>query len=375
MGTEFLKPIFKGKRFEGHRVPLEVLNELALIEDLILQAAKWLFLKENEGRKRFPRGWGKGFRLSLTRIEEGSAAPVLELAEEELPNDLLYRPHFERARDLIIQEIREAGSHSHKRSPHLPPQLLNHFMKLGAGLRDDEALELTSPTTPTLSATLNTAIRRRLIPPSQPYFQQVEVVGLVFELNQKRRTYQVLDVNDRTIDARFDAEHDESILDASNAYRAGEFFLIRGNGLHNPDGTLKEIHHTFDVEPAGQNISDLLEKLASLEHGWYDGQTGELFPAEALRWLASAWYNSIPASIPRPALFPTADGEISVEWSIDRWDVSLDIDPVGRTGYFHALQLDTDEDHEIAKLDLNTGEAWEAVVDQLVKLPGRSSSV
>jgi hypothetical protein len=73
----FLKPRFDGKRFTDHSLPLDVLKDLAVFNDLIAETAKWLYLKENQGRKRIPKGFLEDVSLKLVAIEEGSAIPKI----------------------------------------------------------------------------------------------------------------------------------------------------------------------------------------------------------------------------------------------------------------------------------------------------------
>jgi len=54
---DFLLPRFVGTRFTGHALPLEILKDLAALDELITEAAKWLYLQENQDRKRIPKGF------------------------------------------------------------------------------------------------------------------------------------------------------------------------------------------------------------------------------------------------------------------------------------------------------------------------------
>ncbi len=41
----FLAPRMVGSRFSGHAIPLDVLKELAVLEDMFMEAAKWCYLR------------------------------------------------------------------------------------------------------------------------------------------------------------------------------------------------------------------------------------------------------------------------------------------------------------------------------------------
>ena len=54
---EFLSPRLVGKRFDQHSIPLEVLKDLSALEELIVEVAKWHYLRANKDRKRIPKGF------------------------------------------------------------------------------------------------------------------------------------------------------------------------------------------------------------------------------------------------------------------------------------------------------------------------------
>jgi len=369
MPIPFLKPKFEGTRFDGHRLPLDLLRELVLFEELILDTARWLFMEQNAGRKRLPRGWREGFSLSLADIEEGSAMPVIVMEDTDAAaEDLFSRTHFEEARDKVIEAIGAASIDGEAQI--LPRHLGRYFEKIGSGLREGERIVFSGSSAATPVA-LTTEVRKRLVPRNAPYRMRIEVVGSIFEVDQRARTYQILDVNDRRHSARFAEEDHDRVLEAANNYRSGELFCIRGNGLYNQDSSLKEIIETFAIEPEGQRISDLLAGVRGLQRGWFDGSGGEAFLQQSLHWLETQWRANVPASLPAPKFFPTVDGKLSVEWRIERWDASLEVDLAVKRAYFHALNLDTDVDREADNLDLSTPDGWEGFVNPLQELLGR----
>lgn len=372
MQEAFLRPKFEGGRFKDHRIPLDLLRELVLLEELILETARWQFMQQNPGKKRMPRGWRDGFRLSLAEVQGGSATPILVMEETEATQDLFFRQQFVAARDKLLEAIRIAGEQDGDIEI-LPRKLRQPFEKIGAGLRTGERISFVEADSSRSPAILNMDVRRRLIPRNAPYRNRHEVVGSVFEVDQKAKTFQILDEDGKRINARFSDEDHDRVLEVASAYRSGELFRISGDGLFNPDGTLKEIAETFDIEPAGQRIRELLVGIAALQQGWYDGTQGEEYSPEELHWLESAWYEFVPASLPSPVFFPDFGGSITVEWDIERWDVSLDIEAGNRTAFFHALNLENGEEHEMDNLDLTTPEAWERVVSTIQRMLGRDA--
>lgn len=119
-------------------------------------------------------------------------------------------------------------------------------------------------------------------------------------------------------------------------------------------------------------VSRLVE-FAALCPGWFDGEHGESFAKRDLDWLASAWAARMPRSLDDARLAPNPEGEISAEWLRGRWDATLDIDLKNRTGFLHALELDTHEELVLDDLDLTDPAAWTEVAHLLGTLAERSS--
>src|ERR1019366_870505 len=70
---EFLKPTLDGQRFQDHTVPLELFKDFSALQEMLIEVAKWEFLKSNPNRERIPRHFTDGLDLHLEAIEEGSA--------------------------------------------------------------------------------------------------------------------------------------------------------------------------------------------------------------------------------------------------------------------------------------------------------------
>jgi hypothetical protein len=69
---------YVGPRFEGARLPLDVLSDLPAFRDLLVSYAKDEWRAINVGRQRLPRGFDKSISFDLVSIESGSAVPKLD---------------------------------------------------------------------------------------------------------------------------------------------------------------------------------------------------------------------------------------------------------------------------------------------------------
>ena len=82
MQDAFLAPRFVGKRFESSAIPLDVLKDLAVLEDFVRALARDAFLRAHRDRQRVPSGFIGGMSLQLAAVTSGSAVAEITLVAE-----------------------------------------------------------------------------------------------------------------------------------------------------------------------------------------------------------------------------------------------------------------------------------------------------
>ena len=388
--TTFLRPRLIGARFEDHSIPLELLKNLAVLEGMIVEVARLEFLKDNPGRRRVPRGFTDGIELKLTGIEDGSAVPVISLFV--ITNRLLFpdnQYYFERARDSIVRTIGDVedaevnaigDAEEHKVSTDiLTETTLRCFDKIGQGLREDEAIEFTTPNNQ-LSAkfTINTQqrlifaysmvedhsadlIRKTRMPEYTPTIETLTedttVRGTVPEVNQGNMTFQTQLFDGQQIEAPIAPQHFDAILEAFNGYKNNLRFLFQGVGIFNRSKQLLEFDSIERISPLDElDISAQIYDLRQLKDGWLEGQ-GKAPSKEGLDWLSQAFDNYYPSDLPLPYLYPTEPGGVQAEWSLGRNEITLEIDLAEHSGYFHALHME-DDTEKTRHFDLGSETQW-----------------
>ena len=160
---EFLSPRFVGARFAGHSIPLEVLKDLAVFEEMVGTAARLLYLQEHPDRARVPKGFYEGVSIVIKDIDEGSAIPKLFLVFSTSVLSLLppeNQRYLEKARDSIIQAV-DAAEHDENISS-VPEPVLAYFDRFGRSLKDGENIEFR-PSNTARPARLNKRTRKQLI--------------------------------------------------------------------------------------------------------------------------------------------------------------------------------------------------------------------
>jgi len=371
---DFMTPRLVGKRFEGHAIPFEVLKDLAVLENLIIDAAKWKYREAHRERQRLPPGFTEGVSLQLTEVRNGSAIPVIVLTllttTSLLPDVGSNLTYFEQGRDAIFEAVSSAEKGNHKATI-LPPSLLGYFDQLGRSLRDDEALEL-NPADTLMPARLTKDIRRRLLLQSNTITELSEEVilrGTVPEMDQEKMTFQFQLVSGPRVKATLDARHVDMILDAFNGYRYKKKVQIRGVGRFDRSEKLLELTTVDHVTALDDmDIGARLDEFKTLKNGWLDGK-GRAPDQQQLAWLADAFQQKYPDELQLPYLYPTAEGGVQAEWSFGKWEISLDIDLGPHRAQWQALDLTSDVTDE-RMLDLNADSDWQWLAQAIASKQG-----
>jgi hypothetical protein len=111
------------------------------------------------------------------------------------------------------------------------------------------------------------------------------------------------------------------------------------------------------------DIPARFEKLKRLKNRWLDG-TGRAPSHEGLDWLARVLKDRYPSSLPLPYAYPLPEGGIQLEWSIKRREISLEVDFDSRSGEWHSLDLETDQEEQ-RELDLTNDADWSWLITRL----------
>lgn len=322
MKTEFIKPIFIGERFDEHSIPVEVLKDLAAYEGLVVETAKWLYLQENHNRQRVPRGFTDGFALHLSRIDEGSAAAVLDrtsLHSDLFPNE--YGEWFDKARDRIIEVIRVAAS-GQAFDTLLPKSILSLFDKFGRSLREHEKLEFAFGDS---TITYDGKIRKSLVlQTASEYRTEEQLRGAISELDAEKRTLTFKLVNGKKIIGTYAPEVKEQAVTALGAF--GEALVLADCVVvRDQKDLIRSIENVSRIEPLDPlDVPARLEALFLLTDGWLDGE-GIAPKKNEMDWFSHAWLMYWPSSDALPHVYPTLEGGVQAEWSFEKCIVDFEL--------------------------------------------------
>lgn len=368
---EILRPRLRGARFEHGAVPLSVLRDVAVLEEMLVELTKHQYRQANPQRQRLPRGFLDGVEVRLVGIEDGSAVLRLLLcvSTSVLPTLHPVFQYAEQAQQSLVEVIDGAGRGQIDTGA-FPPAALAYFDRFGRSLRADEAIDLETPRGAT--ARLTQATRRALVlaaPGAQAVTELERIRGLVPEADQNRNSFEVLLGDGHRVKVPLAPEHRDVVLEAFRGYRDGAKVLVEGTGKRDRNRVLRgleSVEHISLLDPL--DIDARLDELASLRDGWYDGRGMAYQPAD-LVWLREALAGPYPDQLPLPRLYPTVEGGVLAEWSQPPFDASLEVALATRRGCWHALNLETDE-AQTRVLDLASDQAWLEVYQLVAGLGG-----
>lgn len=337
---------YVGARFAGARLPLDVLSDLPAFRDLLVSYAKERWRTKHADRERLPKGFDKSISFDLIAIEEGSAMPKLDwdrkVAQDVLPGftdelDDLVDTSFREVLNLID----EAGNNRFPTA--LSSEHIRALNKLGSGLLDGERIEFMGSRGGDGDVVyLDNYRRKTLITKVRETYQaRYEGIGTLVGLHVDGfidvKTEDHGDLRLRVDPTRIDKEFD------GNTNTDVQFSVMLE--LDSADRN-RSIIEVFNVELIDEELADAivrcrsrLEELAGLSQGWLNG-SGEPLAREALAG-AKALIDRRPYLTTAFRLYPVECGGVLIEFAINGWDYSVELDTQGKVEVF-GVEVDGD---------------------------------
>ena len=365
----FLSPRLTGTRFDGHSVPVEILEDFAALEELILELAKSIYLEENPTRKRVPKGFTEGVSLNLDKIEDGSAILNFFLTTSLVASSILGEnshtyTYFEKAKNKVIEVINTADKGDDVKKI-VSERYLNYFNRIGRGLKEDENIFFSS-TNINGGSKLNKNIRKQIIlsvGEDSTYKDRFAIIALITSIDKADKTF-TLQVDNQKIPANLDQKFYKTIMNTFDEYDSNTHVSIQGEGIYNRNDKLIKINSidTMDIlDPL--DVSFRLSELSKLKDGWYNSE-GIAIDKQGLINFENLFEEYFDETLPLPAIFPTVEGNIQLEWTIDQKEISLEIGLKDLNSEFLLVNLDS---HNILEdnLNLNKKIDWDKLIQYL----------
>lgn len=339
---------YVGGRFDGARLPLDVLADLPAFRDLLVAYAKDEWRTVNSGRQRVPKGFDKSLSFDLTAIEDGSAIPQLKWDRASAQQ---YLPGF-------ADELQEIVDTSFSNVVHLiddaacgkfPKVLASEHVralnKFGSSLRDDERIEFLGRQGSDGNVVyLDSARRKSLITKvRETYEARFEGTGTLVGIFATEDPLGYIDVSTDVHGLiKIQLDRDRVVTDFDGNIGSPVQFDLQIE-LDNTDKfrSIVEVHAVvlIDERIAAdlERCKSRLVEIQNLQDGWDDDGGRAIDP----RAVASA--NSFlvrrPHFCSEYKIFPTAAGGILFEFESNGWDLSLEFASGGSVEFF-GIEID-----------------------------------
>jgi hypothetical protein len=316
-------------------LPLSVARDLTAYEELVVELAKHLYRRKHIHRERLPKGFAAGFNISIQRIDDGSAKPALvatviaaagQLLPAEIPVEI-----FE-ARDLVNEVI--AAENVQLLPASFPRDFFSYFNRIGLSLEDGDCIEWL-PESAENKCVLTPAKRIRLaLNHRENYEAEAMVVGTVKELDSEKRTGTLRTLEGGAVAFVFAEPFFQELKDALGVPRS--FLKVRGVGVFDRKERLASLTAIEAVEAAPHHpVVSAVERLAEHKDGWLNG-VGKAPTPELLTGLASDLARCFPDALAYPAVAPTEEGGVVMEWIHPGSRIELEIAPDGENFEIYA---------------------------------------
>ena len=347
---------YVGARFDRHRLPLDVLPDLSAFRDLLVSFVKAEWRATHEKRVRLPKGFEKSIAFDLSRIEEGSAVPVLEWDRETAQ---LLLPDFKDELETLVEKAYAKaiglidGANDNVPGFGLPPESIRALNRFGAGLLEDEKIEfLGSRGKDGAVVYLNSDRRKRLITRGRDSYEtRFENIGKLLGSEKDASGNIGLIVVDT-------AEHGtiripvppERVKEEFDGSMDGDVQFRLTIELDNKD-VFKRVVDVFDVDLIDAAIVASLDRcrkriasLSELADGWHDGG-GKAVAPEAIS-AALKLLSARPLLAVAYRLYPTDAGGVLFEFVHAGWDYSVEASPVGAIEIY-GVQVEGPDDLDV----------------------------
>jgi hypothetical protein len=364
---------YVGARFEGTRMPLDVLPDLPAFRDLLVSYVKAGWRDAHTNRERLPKGFVRGLKFDLVGIEDGSAVPAIEWdsdnAQLQLPD---FRDEIEvlvgNAFNQVVQLVDGAASETTKDS--LNPDELRALNRFGSALEKDERIEFVDQNGADGKVVYLDAYRRKrlLTRGRNSYEVRFDSVGKLLgsavdeaganghiDISTSEHGVLWLPLSPDRVKDEFDGK-----IDADVQFRLmieldeGDRFLRVADVLEIDVIDAKVV---ADLDRCRNRIG----ALSSLADGWHDGAgkspTLEATTA-ALRLLARN-----PSLAEHYRIFPTDAGGVLFEFAKEGWNYSVEIGPDARVEVY-GVETNGDGEMETGVLDFD-GQEFRTKFDEV----------
>lgn len=322
---------YSGGRFQGGRIPAEILSDFVVAQRLIVSITREIWLRQNFTRKRTPKNFRDQVSFDLISIKSGSAIPIFGFSIATPQASLLDTILVEQA----AQQICEFFSNFNKdpNSAFMTDDNANILSRFGASLRLDEKIDFyLDPPPPELcdtrkaAATFDRASRNELLSLLSARSQKREIIIGRLEGNMLDGVVYVYSEAHGKLRIQLDSQYIIQKLDGN----LRELLQLDAEISLDRTGELRSIgkiyyRHIIDEYMRGRLSENLerIDNLRSLTDGWDHSETKKP-SSKALDLCQIIPRNRLPLNN-FCRIYPGDEGSIFIEFERQGFEFILEI--------------------------------------------------
>ena len=153
----------------------------------------------------------------------------------------------------------------------------------------------------------------------------------------------------------------DKVFTAFNEYKNKTYVSLKGVALYNWNDKLskiEEIEYIDVLDPL--DVSLRINNLLKLGSNWYEGQ-GKQLNQNLLITFGDLFNSYFDSKLPLPAIFPTVDGNIQLEWKRVNKNITMNIElSTLKTVFFYYNDLDDSDEYE-EEIGLENNDKWDSI--------------
>lgn len=361
---------YVGQRFDGARLPLDVLDDLPAFRELLIAFAKEAWRRANPKRERVPKGFERSLSFSLTGVQDGSAKPCLawdrRVAQQNLP-DLV--PELEALVTTSYRSVIGLINAANDEGPMaLSPGQVRALNRFGSSLQDGERIEFLQRDGATAEAILDPARRKALITRvRETYEARYENEGVLEGVGRQDQVVILTVLTEEYGRLSFPLEVDRTKEFDGSIGEVVQFDLQVALDSADRFHEVVAVHSVAIVDDVRTVLArSRIDELARLPGQW-DG--GSASPVQAAaRESAERMLVKRPLYASSYRVYPTSEGGILFEFITARWDLSVEFLPTGQVEIFGIDANGGGEEVQPLSYEAVSAE-FLAQFDQLVAMP------
>jgi hypothetical protein len=257
---------FRGDRFEGGSLEVDVLPELSEYQSILVAVAEAIWWSRHPARDRLRKNFRRDLQLRFRSVEAGSALTPLERRRPSGQTAMAFQ-HADEFDEAIamVNEALAAAANGDRLPDRFPKSVLPLFGGWGKALGAGEWIDLRRPNDST-GVRFDRDQRTRLLGfIEQSYEDVVDQIGYVLATSVRKGRFELYEQLDtrRAIEVPLPERFEPTVLDAARDYENVRV-RVKGRGAFDAAGRLLRFLEVDSIDVFGADLNGDIDNTALL---------------------------------------------------------------------------------------------------------------